>query len=178
MPIEIPEGVKVNIQDKKITIWGPNGELDYVLPACIDISKKGNQIILTRCSDENISRSLHGLVRSLIFNMICGVTCGFKKELEISGVGYRVSKKGDNLVLEVGFSHPIEIEPPSGISFQINKNIIIVSGIDKQKVGATAAKIRAVRKPEPYKGKGIKYVGEVIKRKVGKATRVDTEGPG
>lgn len=177
MPIEIPEGVKVNIQDKKITISGPNGELSYTLPTFIDVFRKDNYLILKRGNEQKITRSLHGTSRILISNMFLGVTKGFSKELEISGVGFKASKKGDNLLLQVGFSHPVEIEPPSGISFQINKNIISVFGIDKQKVGVVAAKIRSVRRPEPYKGKGIKYVGEVIKRKAGKTAKVGTEGP-
>ncbi len=177
MPIKIPEGIKVNIQGKKITTSGPCGELSYILPVCIDVLEKDNNLILKRKNEQKITRSLHGTSRTLISNMIYGVTKGFTKELEISGIGFKASKKGDNLVLQVGFSHPVEIKPPQGISFQVNKNIITVFGIDKQKVGTIAAKIRSVRRPEPYKGKGIKYVGEEIKRKVGKAAKVGTEGP-
>ncbi len=176
MPIEIPEGIKVNIQDKKVTISGTNGELTHNLPDNINISEEDNHIIIKRGNEQKITRSLHGTTRTIVSNMIDGINEGFKKELEISGVGYRASKKDDNLVLQLGFSHPVEIKPPSDINFQINKNIITVSGIDKQKVGDVAAKIRSIRKPEPYKGKGIKYVGEKIRRKVGKAAKVGTEG--
>lgn len=178
MPIKIPEGVKVDIQDKKVIISGTNGELRYILDPQIGMSINNNtrEIVLTRKNDSNTSRALHGLSRSLIYNMILGVCEGFRKELEISGVGYRASLQDNKIVLQVGFSHPVEVQPPEGITFGVSKNIITVSGCDKQKVGELAAKIRSIRPPEPYKGKGIKYVGEKIRRKLGKAAKVGAEG--
>ena len=170
-PIEIPAGVTVTLGDEnKVTVKGPKGELSRELHKDMKITVEGSVITVERPSDDKLHRSLHGLTRSLIHNMVLGVTEGFSKKLEINGVGYRAAKQGKNLNLSLGFSHPVVVEPPTGISFDApSATQIIVSGIDKEAVGAMAAKIRSYREPEPYKGKGIKYEGEHIRRKVGKA---------
>ena len=170
-PIEIPAGVTVTLGDEnKVTVKGPKGELSRELHKDMKITVEGSVITVERPSDDKLHRSLHGLTRSLIHNMVLGVTDGFSKKLEINGVGYRAAKQGKNLNLSLGFSHPVVVEPPTGISFDApSATQIIVSGIDKEAVGAMAAKIRSYREPEPYKGKGIKYEGEHIRRKVGKA---------
>ena len=170
-PIEIPAGVTVTLGDEnKVTVKGPKGELSRELHKDMKITVEGSVITVERPSDDKLHRSLHGLTRSLIHNMVLGVTEGFSKKLEINGVGYRAAKQGKNLNLSLGFSHPVVVEPPTGISFDApSATQIIVSGIDKEAVGAMAAKIRSYREPEPYKGKGIKYEGERIRRKVGKA---------
>ena len=170
-PIEIPAGVTVTLGDaNKVTVKGPKGELSRELHKDMKITVEGSVITVERPSDDKLHRSLHGLTRSLIHNMVLGVTEGFSKKLEINGVGYRAAKQGKNLNLSLGFSHPVVVEPPTGISFDApSATQIIVSGIDKEAVGAMAAKIRSYREPEPYKGKGIKYEGEHIRRKVGKA---------
>ena len=170
-PIEIPAGVTVTLGDEnKVTVKGPKGELSRELHKDMKITVEGSVITVERPSDDKLHRSLHGLTRSLIHNMVLGVTEGFSKKLEINGVGYRAAKQGKNLNLSLGFSHPVVVEPPTGISFDApSATQIIVSGIDKDAVGAMAAKIRSYREPEPYKGKGIKYEGEHIRRKVGKA---------
>ena len=171
MPIAIPAGVTVTIaENNKVTVKGPKGTLERVLPAEMSIKEEDGQIIVTRPSDLKKMKSLHGLTRTLINNMIVGVTAGYEKKLEINGVGYRAQKQGKKLVLSLGYSHPVEMEDPEGLeSTMEGQNVIIVKGIDKEKkVGQYAAEIRDKRRPEPYKGKGIKYADEVIRRKVGK----------
>ena len=171
MPIAIPQGVTVIIDDNNVvTVKGPKGELTRAMHKDINIAQEGNVINVTRPSDEKQHRSLHGLTRTLVSNMVDGVTKGFSRTLEIAGVGYRAAKSGTKLNLTLGFSHPVEVNPPQGITIDVPApNKIIVSGMDKEAVGALAAKIRGYREPEPYKGKGIKYEGEKILRKVGKA---------
>ena len=170
MPIAIPAGVTVTIaENNKVTVKGPKGTLERVLPAEMSIKEEDGQIIVTRPSDLKKMKSLHGLTRTLINNMIVGVTEGYTKKLEVNGVGYRAQKQGKTLVLSLGYSHPVEMTDPEGVTTTLEgQNIIIVSGIDKEKVGQYAAEIRDKRRPEPYKGKGIKYADEVIRRKVGK----------
>lgn len=168
-PITIPEGVEVKLDGNKISVKGPKGTLEREINPIINVTIEGNTITVTRPNDEALSRSLHGLTRTLINNMIIGVKDEFKKELEINGVGYRVAKQGNNLNLTLGYSHPVIFEAPAGITFDVpNANQIIVRGIDKELVGQTAAVIRTKRLPEVYKGKGIKYADEVIRRKEGK----------
>lgn len=168
-PINIPDGVTVNLNDTEMTVKGPKGELSRNLHKEITINIEGNVINVERPSDSKTHRSLHGTTRSVVNNMIVGVTDGFTKSLELVGVGYRASKSGSNVTLNVGYSHPVEIEALNGIEFDVPSNTkIIVKGIDKEMVGAVASNIRSVRKPEPYKGKGIKYEGEYILRKEGK----------
>ncbi len=169
-PIEIPAGVTVDIADGNVvTVKGPNGQLTESFSTRLTIKKEGAAVVVERSSDDKFDRSLHGLTRSLIQNMVDGVTKGFQKNLEINGVGYRAVKAGKVLTLHVGFSHPVEFEEPEGITVEVPaQNKITVKGADKQAVGAFAAKIRATRKPEPYKGKGIKYDYEVVRRKEGK----------
>ena len=170
MPIAIPAGVTVTIaENNKVTVKGPKGTLERVLPAEMSIKEEDGQIIVSRPSDLKKMKSLHGLTRTLINNMIVGVTAGYEKKLEINGVGYRAQKQGKKLVLSLGYSHPVEMEDPEGLeSTMEGQNVIIVKGIDKEKVVQYAAEIRDKRRPEPYKGKGIKYADEVIRRKVGK----------
>lgn len=171
-PIDIPAGVDVVIEGKKVTAKGPNGELSSVFSDEMGIERVENEIHVTRPSDEPVHRSLHGLTRSLINNMVVGVNTGFSKTLEIVGVGYRAAPKGEGLEILAGYSHPVAIDPIKGIKFEVPiPTRIIVSGADKQMVGEVAANIRAVRKPEPYKGKGIKYQDEKIRRKVGKTAK-------
>ena len=170
MPIAVPAGVTVNVAEGNVvTVKGPKGELTRALSAEMTINQEGNVITVTRPSDEKAHRSLHGLTRTLLNNMIIGVTDGYKKELDVNGVGYRVAKDGKNLVMNLGFSHQVIVPEIEGINIEVpGPNKIIVSGCDKQMVGQFAAEIREKRPPEPYKGKGIKYVDEVIRRKVGK----------
>lgn len=169
LPIEIPDKVDITVDDNVVTVKGPNGELSNKLDERLDVTLDEDTITLNRTGDSKEDRSIHGLNRSLVVNMVEGVTEGFKKELELNGVGYRVQKKGQNLELQVGYSHPVVIEAQDGIKLEIEGNDkIIVSGADKQKVGEVAANIRSVREPEPYGGKGIKYVDEHIRRKEGK----------
>ena len=169
MPIAIPAGVTVTIaENNKVTVKGPKGTLERVLPAEMDIKLEGNEVIVTRPNDLKKMKSLHGLTRTLINNMVVGVTEGYTKTLEVNGVGYRVQKQGKKITLHLGFSHPVEMEDPEGIESTVDGNKIIIKGIDKEKVGQYAANIRIKRAPEPYKGKGIKYEDEVIRRKVGK----------
>jgi large subunit ribosomal protein L6 len=172
-PIPVPPGVEVVINGSAVKVKGPKGELSRVLPDEITMSLADGQIDVTRPSDEGRHRALHGLTRTLVANMVEGVTKGFEKSLEISGVGYRASKQGTKLVLQVGYSHPVEINPPAGIEIDVPAPTkITVRGIDKEAVGAMAAEIRRVREPEPYLGKGIKYANERIRRKAGKAGKV------
>ncbi|MBE5978862.1 50S ribosomal protein L6 [Lacrimispora sp.] len=170
MPIAIPAGVTVEIaENNKVTVKGPKGTLERVLPTEMTIKEEDGHILVTRPNDLKKMKSLHGLTRTLVNNMIVGVTAGYEKKLEINGVGYRAQKQGNKLVLSLGYSHPVEMEDPEGIEATMEgQNIIFVRGIDKEKVGQYAAEIRDKRRPEPYKGKGIKYADEVIRRKVGK----------
>lgn len=168
-PVEIPKGVNVTLNGQNVKVKGPKGELEFDVHSNIKISVEQNQILLTRNNDEKENRALHGLSRALLQNMIIGVTEGYSKTLDLVGVGYRVELKGKNLLVNIGYSHPIYFIPPDGITIQTpTQTQIIVSGIDKQLVGLVASKIRAIRKPEPYKGKGIKYSNEFIRRKAGK----------
>ena len=170
MPIAIPAGVSVDVaENNKVTVKGPKGELSRVLPAEMDIKLEDGQLTVARPNELKKMKSLHGLTRTLINNMVVGVTDGFEKKLEVNGVGYRASKSGKTLTLNLGYSHPVEMTDPEGIETVLDgQNIIIVKGIDKEKVGQFAAEIRDKRRPEPYKGKGIKYADETIRRKVGK----------
>ncbi len=169
-PIAVPAGVEVVINDSLVTVKGTKGELSHTVAAPITVAVEDGQIVVTRPDDERASRSLHGLTRTLIANMVQGVTEGYKKELEITGTGYRVVAKGKDLEFALGFSHPVLVQAPEGIEFTVESQTkFTVHGIDKQLVGETAARIRKLKKPEPYKGKGIHYVGETIRRKVGKA---------
>ncbi|MDO8513339.1 MAG: 50S ribosomal protein L6 [bacterium] len=171
-PIAIPENIEVQIDGRNITVKGPKGELDFSHHPNIAITKKDNIITLQPLSTDKLTKSVYGLNRNLVANMITGVSEGFQKQLELKGIGYRAALEATNLVLYVGYTHPVTITPLPGIEFKVEKNTIItVSGIDKQKVGQTAAEIRKVRPPEPYKGKGIKYLGEIVRRKAGKATK-------
>ena len=169
MPIAIPDGVTVTIaENNQVTVKGPKGTLERVLPSEMDIKVEGSEIIVSRPNDLKKMKSLHGLTRTLINNMVIGVTAGYEKTLEVNGVGYRASKSGNKLTLNLGYSHPVEMIDPEGLEAVVDGNKIIVIGIDKEKVGQYAAEIRDKRRPEPYKGKGIKYADEVIRRKVGK----------
>ena len=169
LPVAIPAGVEVKLEEGNvITVKGPKGTLTRKLVDDLDIKVEGSEVIVTRPSDLKRYKSLHGLTRTLIFYMVEGVTNGYTKELEINGVGYRAAKAGKKLTLTLGYSHPVEMEDPEGIETKVDGNKITVSGIDKEKVGQFAAEIRTKRPPEPYKGKGIKYTTETIRRKVGK----------
>ena len=170
LPIAIPAGVTVEIaENNKVTVTGPKGTLSRELPTEMKIEKDGESIVVTRPNDLKRMKSLHGLTRTLINNMVVGVTAGYKKELEVNGVGYKAQKQGKTLVLSLGYSHPVEMTDPEGVDSAVEgQNKIIITGIDKEKVGQYAAEIRDKRRPEPYKGKGIKYSDEVIRRKVGK----------
>ena len=170
LPIAIPAGVTVEIaENNKVTVTGPKGTLVRELPTEMKIEKDGESIVVTRPNDLKRMKSLHGLTRTLINNMVVGVTAGYKKELEVNGVGYKAQKQGKTLVLSLGYSHPVEMTDPEGVEATVEgQNKIIITGIDKEKVGQYAAEIRDKRRPEPYKGKGIKYSDEVIRRKVGK----------
>jgi large subunit ribosomal protein L6 len=170
LPIPVPAGVEVKIDGQNIEVKGPKGTLTHVVPAPITIVLEDNTITVARPDDERLSRSLHGLTRTLIANNIHGVTQGFAKGLEIVGTGYRVTAKGNDLEFALGYSHSITVQPPAGISFTVEGNTkVTVNGIDKQAVGEVAANIRKLRKPEPYKGKGVRYAGEVVRRKAGKS---------
>ncbi len=170
MPITIPAGVEVKIEGQHVSVKGPKGTLTLNVSEPIKAVQEGSEILVTRPDDERNSRSLHGLTRTLISNLIQGVTQGYAKSLEIVGTGYRVTAKGSAIEFALGYSHPILVEPPAGISFQIDGNTkITVLGIDKQAVGEVAANLRKLRKPEPYKGKGVRYAGEVVRRKAGKS---------
>ena len=169
MPIAIPAGVTVEIaENNKVTVKGPKGTLERVLPSEMTISKDGESVVVTRPNDLKKMKSLHGLTRTLINNMVVGVSTGYEKKLEVNGVGYKAAKAGKKLTLSLGYSHPVEMEDPEGLESTVEGNVITVKGIDKEKVGQYAAEIRSKRGPEPYKGKGIKYADEVIRRKVGK----------
>lgn len=174
MPVEVPAGVDVEIKGSYVRVKGPKGELERVFPAAMQIKREDSQIIVQRPTDEQNDRALHGMTRALLQNMVEGVSTGFQRVLEVNGVGYRAEMKGNNLVLHVGFSHPVEIEPPPGISFDVDARTrqVKIMGYDKQHVGQIAADIRKVRPPEPYKGKGIKYLEEKVRRKAGKTGKV------
>ena len=169
MPIAIPAGVTVEIaENNHVSVKGPKGTLERTLPIEMTIKKEGNEVVVQRPNDLKKNKSLHGLTRSLIHNMVTGVSEGYSKTLEINGVGYRAEKSGKKLVLNLGYSHPIEMTDPEGVESKVDGNNIVISGIDKEKVGQFAANIRDKRKPEPYKGKGIKYATEHIRRLAGK----------
>ena len=169
MPIAIPAGVTVEVaENNKVTVKGPKGTLERVLAPEMNIAIEGEEVVVTRPNDLKRMKSLHGLTRTLINNMVVGVSTGYEKKLEVNGVGYKASKAGNKLTLALGYSHPVEMEDPAGLESTVEGNVITVKGIDKEKVGQYAAEIRSKREPEPYKGKGIKYVDEVIRRKVGK----------
>jgi large subunit ribosomal protein L6 len=170
-PVTIPDGVTVKVEDLKIDIFGPKGNFSFQFRPEIAVEITGDKINVTRKSESKFAKSLHGLTRSLIANMIKGVTVGHQKVLEIIGVGYRATKQGENLILNIGYSHPVVITPASGVQIETKENKVIISGADKALVGEIAARIRRVRPPEPYKGKGIKYTEEVIRRKAGKTVK-------
>jgi large subunit ribosomal protein L6 len=168
-PISLPPGVEISMADNTITVKGPKGLLSQTIPEDITIEQQDNELLVKRPSDIKRHRAMHGLARALVANMVTGVTAGFEKKLEMVGVGYRAQLQGNKLIINIGFSHPVEVDPPSGIEFEVPAvTKITVKGIDKQLVGNTAADIRAIRKPEPYKGKGMRYENEVVRRKAGK----------
>jgi len=170
LPIDIPAGVTVTIDGQDVAVTGPKGELGLTVKEPIVATMQENQVLVTRPDDERSSRALHGLTRSLIQNLIIGVTEGYRKELQVVGTGYRLASKGQSVEFSLGFSHSITVDPPAGITFTVEGNDkLTVSGIDKQAVGEVAANIRKLRKPEPYKGKGVRYAGENVRRKAGKA---------
>ena len=167
-PVPIPSGVQITLKDGNLAVKGPKGELKRVLPEGVKVNVDKAEVVVTRESDEGAIRARHGLVRALINNMVEGVTKGFERKLEINGVGYKAEVAGDKLNMSLGYSHPISYALPKGISAKVDKNVITLAGTDRDILGQTAAKVRSFRPPEPYKGKGIKYMEEVIKRKVGK----------
>ena len=171
MPITLPKGVNVDIQGQKVSVKGPKGQLSYEVRPEITVKLENGQLVVERSGDERSHRAYHGLTRALLANMVHGVSEGFRKVMTVEGVGYRAAMQGQSLVLQVGYSHPVEIVPPPGIKFSVEKGdrIFTIEGIDKALVGQVAAKIRALREPEPYKGKGLLYEGERIRRKAGKA---------
>ncbi|MEO6196902.1 MAG: 50S ribosomal protein L6 [Dehalococcoidia bacterium] len=169
-PITVPSGVQVSVDGSLVTVKGPKGELSQQVDPDITLSQENGQVVLARPSDQPRHRSMHGLYRTLVSNMVVGVSDGFSKTLEMHGVGYRAAMQGKNLVLNIGFSHPVEIQPPSTIDFEVEgTSKIVVRGASKEQVGQVAADIRKIRPPEPYKGKGIRYEGEYVRRKAGKA---------
>lgn len=174
LPIVVPAGVDVKIKGTHVRVKGPKGELQHTFPADMAISLEDGEVVVKRPSDERTHRAFHGMTRALINNMVLGVSTGFSKVLEINGVGYRAELEGKDLILNVGYSHTVKVEPPEGIEFEVDARTrqIVIKGYDKQVVGHVAADIRKVRPPEPYKGKGIKYLGERIRRKAGKAGKV------
>jgi large subunit ribosomal protein L6 len=173
LPIKVPTGVDVTIGEGGVTVKGPKGELHQVVPQRMNVALQDGQVVVTRPSDERKDRALHGLTRTLIANMVEGVTNGYRKTLEISGVGYRAGRMGTRLTLQVGFSHPVEVVPPQGVAFELETPTRFhVVGIDKVAVGETAARVRRIRPPEPYLGKGIRYSNERVRRKAGKAGKV------
>ena len=173
LPIAVPAGVDVAIDGREVTVKGPKGTLSRALHPEMGVAREGDSIVVTRPSEAKTHKQLHGLTRTLVNNMVVGVTAGYRKGLEINGVGYRAALVGRKLQLNLGYSHPIEIDPPSGISFEVeNPTHLAVVGIDKELVGQVAARVRATRKPEPYKGKGVRYAGEQVRRKAGKAGKI------
>lgn len=169
IPVEIPAGVEVNINGQDVSVKGPKGTLTMSVATPITAKVDGSTVVVSRPDDERESRSLHGLTRTLIANMVEGVTNGYSKVLEIQGTGYRVNQKGAGLEFQLGFSHPVNVEPPEGITFKVEGNRVTVEGISKELVGEVASNLRKIRPPEPYKGKGVRYLGENVRRKVGKA---------
>jgi large subunit ribosomal protein L6 len=173
LPIAVPSGVDVTIDGRHVTVTGPKGTLSRDLHPDITVSREDDQLVVTRPTEQKTHKQLHGLTRTLVNNMVVGVTDGYRKGLEITGVGYRAVKVGEKLQLSLGYSHQIEIDPPTGITFEVeNPTRLAVLGIDKELVGQIAAKVRSTRKPEPYKGKGVRYAGEQIRRKAGKAGKI------
>ena len=173
LPIRVPSGVDVTIDGRRLTVKGPKGELSRELHPDMTVSREADSIIVSRPTEQKVHKQLHGLTRTLVNNMVVGVTDGYRKGLEITGVGYRAVKVGEKLQLSLGYSHQIEIDPPTGITFEVeNPTRLAVVGIDKELVGQVAAKVRSTRKPEPYKGKGVRYAGEQIRRKAGKAGKI------
>ena len=173
-PINIPENTQVDIKDQSVICIGKLGKLSINISPRLKVIKNENTIILERSNDEKLSKSIHGVTRKLIMNALAGINSAYEKKLELIGIGYRVKMNGKNLELTLGFSHPVLFEAPEGIEFKVVKNTIIVSGIDKQSVGQIAADIRSLKKPEPYKGKGIKYSDEIVRRKTGKTAKAAT----
>ena len=169
IPVEIPAGVEVNINGQDVSVKGPKGTLTMSVASPITAKIDGSTVVVSRPDDERESRSLHGLTRTLIANMVEGVTNGYSKVLEIQGTGYRVNQKGAGLEFQLGFSHPVNVEPPEGITFKVEGNRVTVEGTSKELVGEVASNLRKIRPPEPYKGKGVRYLGENVRRKVGKA---------
>lgn len=178
MPVSIPDGASVSLESEMAIIKGPKGQRSIPVPDGLSVSVQGKLIVVARDRDDRQTRALHGTIRSELYNAVVGVTALWRKELELVGVGYRAAMSGANLVLTVGFSHPVIITPPPDITLSVVEGNVVVSGVDKQLVGEVAAKIRAVKKPEPYKGKGIKYVGERIRRKPGKSAKAVGGAPG
>jgi large subunit ribosomal protein L6 len=173
LPIPVPSGVDVTIDGRQVTVKGPKGTLSRALHPDMTLSREDGTLVVTRPTEQKTHKQLHGLTRTLVNNMVVGVTDGYRKGIEITGVGYRAALNGKKLTLNLGYSHPIEIDPPEGISFEVeNPTRLAVVGIDKELVGQIAAKVRATRKPEPYKGKGVRYAGEYIRRKAGKAGKI------
>jgi len=173
LPIPVPGGVDVTIEGRSITVTGPKGTLSRVLHPDMVVSHQNGDLVVARPSEDKVHRQLHGLTRTLVANMVTGVTAGYRKGLEITGVGYRAQKIGEKLQLNLGYSHSIEVEPPNGITFEVETPTrLAVLGIDKELVGQVAARVRAARKPEPYKGKGVRYAGEQVRRKAGKAGKI------
>ncbi len=172
LPIDLPAGVEVRVEDGLATVTGPRGTLRQDLPPTITVRQEDGRVLVERPDDERENRALHGLVRSLVANMVEGVTKGFEKQLEIQGVGYRVQAQGSDLLFSLGYSHPISVKAPDGITFEVTSPTrLAVRGIDKQQVGQVAAEIRRLRRPDPYKGKGVRYAGEVVRRKAGKTAK-------
>lgn len=171
LPVKIPAGVKIQIEGTTVTVHGPKGELVRTFPATLGFTREAETLLVKRASDDRKERASHGMARAILQNMVTGVSTGFQKALQIEGVGYRAEMKGADLVISVGYSHPVTVNPPAGISFSVDEKarIIKVMGFDREQVGQTAADIRGIRKPEPYKGKGLRYVGEKVRRKAGKA---------
>jgi large subunit ribosomal protein L6 len=179
LPVPLPKGVDVTVNGRTVKVKGPKGELERTFHALVEIGRDDGALVVKRANDSQMARAIHGLSRTLVANMVTGVTTGYSKDLEISGTGYRAQLVGKKLQLALGYSHPIEIDPPAGITFATETpQKIKVSGIDKEVVGEMAAKIRAFRVPDPYKAKGVKYAGEVIRRKAGKAGKVGAKGAG
>ena len=169
-PIPLPDGVKVELAGREVTVNGPKGQLSYTYEQGVAVAQDNGRLVVTRASDQKHHRALHGLTRALLANMVHGVHEGFSKQLELVGIGYTLEQKGPNILLHLGFSHPIYFQAPAGIQLEVagKKTAVVIKGIDKQLVGQVAAKIRSLRKPEPYKGKGIRYLGEYVQRKAGK----------
>jgi len=173
LPVPVPSSVDVTIEGRRLTVKGPKGTLTRDLHPDMTVSREDGTIVVSRPTEQKTHKQLHGLTRTLVNNMVVGVTDGYRKGLEITGVGYRAAKNGEKLTLNLGYSHQIEIDPPAGISFEVeNPTRLAVVGIDKELVGQIAAKVRATRKPEPYKGKGVRYAGEKVRRKAGKAGKI------